>query len=369
MAQIEFSEEQNMLLETAGEFCKNHASIELVRASIDSDAGVKPEIWKEIADLGWLGIIVPEDFGGLGLGLSDVVPVVESMGRYLMSSPYCATIMATQAIVSSADPEQKGRWLPKLVDGDVATVALTEVDGSWNLDEVECEAQEDDDNIRLSGVKCFVQDLAMANWVVVSAVMNGSTRLMVLDMSSVSEDHYSREVVIDETRRSYRLNLDGLILPKENLLPGSDFQSLESAALLMLCAEISGGLMGVLPVIVEYLNTRKAFDRLIGSYQALKHPTVDILMSLEGARSYLYHASTLFSQGKYPEFQSAVRMAKAQGSEAFAFAGDRAVQFHGGFGFTYECDAQLFLRRALWCQYQFGDERYHRQWLAGALFD
>ena len=85
MAQIEFSEEQNMLLETASEFCKNHASIELVRASIESDASVKPEIWREIADLGWLGIIVPEEFGGLGLGLSDVVPIVESMGRYLMT--------------------------------------------------------------------------------------------------------------------------------------------------------------------------------------------------------------------------------------------------------------------------------------------
>ncbi len=369
MAQIEFSDEQNMLLETAGQFCKNHASIELVRASIDSDTGVKTEIWKEIADLGWLGVIVPEDFGGLGLGLSEVVPIVESMGRYLMSSPYCSTIMATQAIVTSADSTQKDRWLPKIVAGDVASVALTEVDGSWSLDEVECEAKEDGDNIRLHGVKCFVQDLTMANWVVVSAALNGSTRLVVLDKSSIPETNYSREVVIDETRRSYRLTLDGLVVPKENLLPGSDFQSLESAALLMLCAEISGGLMGVLPVIVEYLNTRKAFDRLIGSYQALKHPTVDILMSLEGARSHLYYASTLFSQGKYSEFESAIRMAKAQGSEAFAFAGDRAVQFHGGFGFTYECDAQLFLRRALWCQYQFGDERYHRQWLAGALFD
>ena len=369
MAQIEFSEEQNMLLDTAGEFCKSNASMDLVRSSIATETGIEAEIWKEIAGLGWLGIIVPEEFGGLGLALSDVVPIVESMGRHLMSAPYCSTIMATQAIASSGDSEQKSRWLPRIVEGDVGTVALTEVDGSWNLDEVECQGLEEGEGIRLQGVKCFVQDLAMAKWVVVSAKIEGATRLMVLDMTKVPETHYSREVVIDETRRSFRLNLDGLTVPKENLLIGSDFQSLESAALLMLCAEISGGLMGVLPVIVEYLNTRKAFDRTIGSYQALKHPTVDILMSLEGARSHLYHASTLLSQGKLEEFESAVRMAKAQGSEAFAFAGDRAVQFHGGFGFTYECDAQLFLRRALWCQYQFGDERYHRQWLARALFD
>ena len=101
MAQIEFSEEQNMLLDTAGEFCKSNASMDLVRSSIATETGIEAEIWKEIAGLGWLGIIVPEEFGGLGLALSDVVPIVESMGRHLMSAPYCSTIMATQAIAKS----------------------------------------------------------------------------------------------------------------------------------------------------------------------------------------------------------------------------------------------------------------------------
>ena len=116
---------------------------------------------------------------------------------------------------------------------------------------------------------------------------------------------------------------------KSKLAAEGDFKALEAAALLMLCAEISGGLMGLLPAIVEYLNTRKAFDRLIGSYQALKHPTVDILMSLEAARSHLYHASTLFAQEKMDDFESAIRMA-AHGSEAFAFAGIELFNFMGG---------------------------------------
>ena len=369
MAQIEFSEEQNMLLDTAGEFCKTHASIELVRAGIEDDQSVKSEVWKEMADLGWMGIIVPEEYGGLGLGLSDVVPIVESMGRNLMGSPYTSNVLATQALVSSADASQKAFWLPRIVEGEVATIALTEVDGSWKLEEIESSATLIEDRIELSGVKCFVQDLNAANILIVSALLEGEARLLVLDRSVIPESNYEREVVIDETRRSFRLNLEGVSVSEANLLPKADFKALEAAALLMLCAEISGGLMGLLPVIVEYLNTRKAFDRLIGSYQALKHPTVDILMSLEAARSHLYHASTLFAQEKMDDFESAIRMAKAHGSEAFAFAGDRAVQFHGGFGFTYECDAQLFLRRALWCQYQFGDEKYHRQLLAKTLFD
>ena len=141
---------------------------------------------------------------------------------------------------------------------------------------------------------------------------------------------------------------------------------------------MAGGLAGVLNVIVDYLNTRKQFDRLIGSYQALKHPTAEILLSLEAARSHVYHAATLSNFGSNSgsnsgesgqKFEIALRMAKAHSSEAFAYAGDRAVQFHGGFGFTYECDAQLYLRRALWCQYQYGDERYHRQKLAPLLID
>ena len=168
--------------------------------------------------------------------------------------------------------------------------------------------------------------------------------------------------------------LDGIEVPKNNLLATADFSTLENAALLLLSAEMAGGLAGVLNVIVDYLNTRKQFDRLIGSYQALKHPAAEILLSLEAARSHVYHAATLSNSGS-DSFEStqkleiALRMAKAHSSEAFAYAGDRAVQFHGGFGFTYECDAQLYLRRALWSQYQYGDERYHRQKLAPLLID
>ena len=120
----------------------------------------------------------------------------------------------------------------------------------------------------------------------------------------------------------------------------------------------------VLEVIVDYLKSRIQFDRPIGSYQALKHPTVDVLVGLERARSHLYHAATVYGT---PEAEVALRMAKAASCEAFAFGGDRAVQFHGGFGFTYECDAQLYLRRALWCQTQYGDPLHQRKHLADLL--
>jgi alkylation response protein AidB-like acyl-CoA dehydrogenase len=123
-------------------------------------------------------------------------------------------------------------------------------------------------------------------------------------------------------------------------------------------------------VIVDYLKTRKQFGQLIGSYQGLKHPTVDVLNAMDSARSLVYHAATVV--GAEPldsDAEEACRMAKAEASEALAFAGDRAVQFHGGMGFTYECDAQLFIRRGQWMRQQFGDAGHHRRRLAGLLLD
>lgn len=367
---IEFSEEQAMLLETAMDFCSNYSAMSKVREAIEDPMGFDETVWQEMTGLGWLGIAIPEQYGGLGLGLGDVVPIVESMGRYLMGSPFLATTLAAWALVTNGTEIQKSEWLPKISSGSIASLALSEEDGNWNLSDISATAVEDADKLLLSGTKTFVLDAALADIIIVSVRFEDRPVLVLIEKSSVPNSNIQREVVIDETRRSYQLTLDGIQVTKNNLLEHSDFSALENAALLLLSAEMAGGLAGVLNVIVDYLNTRKQFGRLIGSYQALKHPTAEILLAMEAARSHVYHAATLASSEESPQkFEIALRMAKAHSSEAFAHAGDRAIQFHGGFGFTYECDAQLYLRRALWCQYQFGDERYHRQKLAPLLID
>ncbi len=369
MAQIEFSEEQAMLLDTAKEFCRNKSPIATVRRNIETLETHDAVLWQEMVDLGWLGIAVPEAYGGLGMGVGSVVPVVEAMGEHLLGSPYLATTLALSAIVSSGSDEQKQAWLPDLVSGKVATVALTETDGSWLLDQIDATATAiPGGHYQLEGNKVFALDAVEAELIVASVLLEGQVRLVAIKSGDLAEDAIRREVVIDETRRSYSVSLDGVLIEPFQILPGADLESIERTALLLLSAEVSGGLSGVLKTIVEYLTTRKQFDRLIGSYQALKHPTVDILLACEAAKSLVYSAATLVECNDQ-RAEVALRMAKAQGSEAFAYAGDRAVQFHGGFGFTYDCDAQLFLRRALWCQQQFGDEKYHRQLLAPLLLD
>jgi alkylation response protein AidB-like acyl-CoA dehydrogenase len=369
MTTIDFSEEQTMLMETAVDFCRKHSPLDRVRAQIEQPASIDPAIWQEMVDLGWLGITIPETYGGLGLSLADVVPIVESMGRHLMGSAFVPTTVATQALITSANEAQKERWLPAIAAGASASVALTEEDGNWNLTELGSYAETQGNEVRLTAKKNFVQDANQASVIIVSANVDGQPGLVLVAADQLPEGALVRETVIDETRRSYTLTLDGLALPADQVLEGADFAGIEQAALLLLTAEMSGGLSGVLHVIIDYLTTRKQFDQYIGSYQSLKHPTVQILLSMEACRSHLYRAATCIAQNSTGDIESALRMAKAQGSEAFAFAGDRAVQFHGGFGFTYECDAQLFLRRALWCQYQFGDAAYHRNLLAPLLLD
>ncbi len=368
-AAIEFSDEQSMLLETAMDFCSNRSPITTVRERIEDEKGLDAAEWQEMAELGWMGIAVPEAYGGLGLGLGSVVPVVESMGRALLGSPFFATTLAAQALVHGGSEAQKQAWLPKLATGMVGSIALVEEDGDWDLTNISSEARVEGDSVVLSGTKTFVLDATTADVIIVSARKDSEVSLVLVEQGDLDAGKMLRDVVIDETRRSYTVSLEGVRVPAENVLDSACLTEIQNAALLLLAAEIAGGAAGCLNVVVEYLNTRKQFDRLIGSYQALKHPTVDILLGMEAARSHLYHAATVIDGDDARATEIALRMAKAHGSRAFAFAGDRAVQFHGGFGFTYECDAQLFLRRALWCQYQFGDERYHRQRLAPLLLD
>ena len=364
---ISFNDEQSMLLETAMDFCQKRSPIETVRASLNSSE-IKRAHWDEMAGLGWLGINVPESFGGLGLGIDSVVPVVESMGRYLMGSPYFASTLATETLVNAGSEEQKAIWLPRLAAGAIGTMALTEEDGSWLIDEVSTSALLKKGLLALEGSKYFVTDADIADVIIASVNLDGVAALVLIQRDQLDESCISREEIIDQTRRSYQLVLDGIEIPEEQLLPGSDFGHLERTAMLLLAAEMTGGLSGVLHLIVEYLNTRKAFDRYIGSYQSLKHPSSDILLSLEAARSHLYHAATAMA-GASEQAETAILMAKSQVSQAYAYASDRAVQFHGGFGFTFDCDAQLYLRRALWGQHQFGDDAYLRQRLEPMLLD
>ena len=366
---ISFSDEQAMLLDSATNFCRAKSSIQAVRSALLTDQGFDVAVWREMVALGWAGIAIPEAHGGSGLTLAEAATICEPMGRHLLSTPFAGTQCLIQGLLAGASSAQQAAWLPGLNQGAIGTVALFESDGNWQLDDIETRAVLQGDAIQLSGAKTLVCDAAVAEMMLVSVALDGAPALVLVRASDLQAQRIQREVVIDETRRSYRVDLTGVSVPATALIRGEAarlaLSAVRHAALLLATAEAAGGIAGVLDVVVDYLNLRTAFGRKIGAYQSLKHPAAEILIGLERSRSHLYHAATLLAAGEDAEI--ALRMAKAESGDSFVFAGDRAVQFHGGFGFTYECDAQLYLRRALWLQFSYGDAAHHRRRLADLL--
>lgn len=374
---IAFSDEQAMLLDSAVAFCRERSPSLTVRGLLTSEIGFDRGLWQEIAQLGWNGIAIPERFGGSGLTLGHTAVIAEPMGRHLLATPFASTQLAIQGLLAGGSEAQQATWLPRLAGGGIASVALFEDDGDWDLTRPQARASVAGASATLHGAKTLVTDGAVAELLLVSVALDGAPALAVLPTAGLPAGTLQRETLIDETRRSHRLVLDGLTLPAETLITGTAalaaLAAIHRAGLLLASAEAAGGIAGVIDVVVEYLNTRSAFGRKIGSYQGLKHPAADMLVGLERTRSHVAHAATLLvdaaSAGAdaLAEADIALRMAKAEAGDSFVFAGDRAVQFHGGFGFTYDCDAQLYLRRALWLQPWFGDAAHQRQQLADQL--
>jgi len=368
--ELRFSEEEGMILDTAREFCRNKSSIAAVRAQLDSELGCDPGTWNEMVELGWLGISLPEACGGSQLGVAGVVPVVESMGRALLGTPFISTTLAAQLILRAGNSEQIERLLPEIAQGTPATPALLE-NGDWGDQTPTCSL---DDNGVLHGSKKYVADAGAAQLFVVPVAHKGSTALAIVGKDQLSAEAVREHTLIDQTKRAASVNFSGVSVAPGDLITGdavaTALRDIRLIGALLIAAEAAGAAAAALDTIVEYLKTRKQFGKLIGSYQALKHPTVEILTSMDSARSFIYHAATLVADAPLEEnAESACRMAKVQAAEALLFAGDRAVQFHGGMGFTYECDAQLFIRRAQWTQQQFGDAQHHRKHLASLLLD
>ena len=368
--ELHFSEEQAMILDTAQEFCRDKSSITAVRALLSSELGYDTAIWAEMVSLGWPGISLPEACGGSQLGVAGAVPVVESMGRALLTTPFISTTLAAQLIIRAGNTQQAERFLPHIIAGEAATVALLE-NGDWGDEQVACTI---DEAGMLRGSKKFVADAVAAQLFVVSVIYKAAPALALVHRDQIPEHAIDSHTLIDETKRAANVDFSGIRVAPENILAGdavsSALRDIRLIGALLVATEATGAAAACLDSMVEYLKTRSQFGKLIGSYQALKHPTVDILNAVDSSRSFVYHAATLLDDAPLDrDTEIACRMAKAQATETLLLTGDRAVQFHGGMGFTYECDAQLYIRRAQWAQQQFGDAQHHRKRLASLLLN
>jgi len=367
---LQFSDEQAMLLEVARNFCRDRSPISEVRAQLEADAGFDRALWDEMVALGWTGIALPESVGGAGLGVAALVPVLESMGRAMLGTPLLGSALAGQLLLRAGTVEQVERLLPALAAGAPATLALLD-NGDWGDENVTLVL----DELRvLQGSKKFVPDATVASLFVVSVRYQGKVALAVVRADQLRAGALRPNTLIDQTKRSANVDFSGVRVDEDNVITGANvsaaLRDIRLLGALLVAAEATGSAAACLDTMVDYLKTRKQFGKLIGSYQALKHPTVDILLSMDSARSFIYHAATLIGDDALStDAEIACRMAKAQACQTLCYAGDRAVQFHGGMGFTYDCNAQLYIRRAQWSQQQFGDAQHHRKRLATLLLD
>ncbi len=364
---LQFSEEQGMLLDVARGFVADKSPIEAVRAQLETSAGFDGAVWQEMVSLGWTGIALPESVGGAGMGIGAVVPVVEALGNGLLGTPLISTTLAGQLLCRAAGTEAEP-LLARIAEGAVVTVALLD-GGDWGADNRGVDV---DDTGTLQGQKMMVPDGGVAEIFVVVCNRGGEPALAVVERSALADSAVTENTVIDLTKRSANIDFSG-VEPSWVLVGGKVEEALRDFRLLgalLTAVEATGTAARCLNAIVDYLKTRKQFGKLIGSYQALKHPTVDIYCGVENARSFVYHAASVIDDGVLStDAEVACRMAKVEASELMSFAGDRSVQFHGGIGFTWDCDSTLFIRRAQWTRQAFGDAAHHRKHLAGLLLD
>ena len=366
-----FTEEQELLRAETRKFLDQNAPLARVREIVESESGSDPALWARMAELGWVGLCMPEEHGGVGLDLETLLVVLEETGRSLFPSPLISTVLAAKAIERFGSDEQQARWLPGLADGSkIGTFAFLEAGDSLTPDGVEAFAKSDGDQLVLSGEKLFVTDVAVANLFVV-AVRTGSDAdsisLVVVDREAEGVSVGSFEGM-DLTKRMGRLALEDVRVAADCVLgasgaawPAAEWLLDLGAALVT--AEAVGAAEAALEITTNFANERIQFDEQIGKFQSVKHPLAEIYVDVESYRSLVYYATWALDQDA-EDAQIAVSRAKAYCADAFPAAGIMGVQLHGGVGYTWEYDIQLYLKRSKWVRPIFGDADYHYERIA-----
>lgn len=341
---FDFSDEQRFLQRTAREYLSEHAPLGLCRQVLESDHGYSRDLWKGVAEMGWLGTAIPEQYGGAGFGYLELVLIAEEVGRALAPIPFSSSVyLATEALVLGGSVAQKERYLPKLATGEiVATLALAERPGRLSASHFQATFRDG----RLNGRKLPVPDGHLSNFAIVAANVGARTSLVWVDLTAPGVTRQPIESV-DPSRSQGMLEFADT--PAELLGDGGDAwpiveRVLDRAAVLMAFEQV-GGADRALEITREFCLGRYAFGRPIASFQALKHRLADVYVAIELARSNAYYAAWALSSDA-PELASAACGARAAASDAFELASQEMVQFHGGVGFTWEYDCHLFYRRA-----------------------
>lgn len=364
-----FTEEQQEFRGIVRRFLDDKSPASEVRRLMETETGVDKDVWRQLSqELGLTAVHIPEAYGGQGFGVSELAIATEEMGRALLCAPYFAsTVLAATAILKAGTEEQKRALLPGIAAGEtIATLAVAEANGRWDADGVATTAMASGGKYKLDGVKSFVLDGHSAGLIVVAARQPGSKGAQGLSLFTVRGDaaglQRQRLDSMDRTRKLARLTFTGVeatLLGQEAAAAGSLRATLDIAAI-CLANEMIGGAERLRESGIEFANMRVQFGRAISSFQSLKHKAADLLLNVELAKSAAYYAAAAVDEND-PEVPALASLAKAAASDAYMQAAIDTVQFHGGIGFTWDNDTQLWFKRAKSSEVFLGTAAEHRE--------
>lgn len=374
---LEFNEQQQMLKASAREFFERECPTTFVRACEESEEGYSPNLWNKMAELGWLGMMIPPEFGGLGGTFTDLAALFEEMGRFVVPSPFSSTVVLCGIpIIEAGTPDQKKFFLPKIAAGEaIMALALTEASAHYTPESVEVSATTDGTDFIINGTKLFIEDAHIANYLlcVVRTNQNPQTSedgitLLIVDTTSpgisISPLHTT---ALD---KQFEVTFKNVRVTSDNLLGNLDqgwpvIQETLKKAIAMQCAEMVGGAERVLEMTVSYVNNRIQFGRPIGTFQSVQHTCADMAINIDNARLASYQAIYHLDAGLPAEKE--IAMAKAWTSPTYKKVAQEAHQLHGGMGFMLEYDLHFWSRRAKSMELKFGVPDDHLEIFAKAI--
>ena len=368
-------EQQEMLKNFARDFLDKECPEQLVRAMEDDEKGYSPELWQKMAQQGWMGLIIPENYNGTGMNICELVVLLEEFGRALVPGPFISTVvLGGVPIMEAGTEEQKHQFLPKIASGEIImTLALTEPSAKWTADGVQLEAKKDGSDYVLNGTKLFVQDAHVTDYMIVAARTGGSGEngitLFIVDSKSPGIKYEVLKTIAAD--KQCEVTFENVKVPASNILgqEGEGWPIIEKTkkvATVAACAYLVGLSQMDFDVTLNYAKERVQFGRPIGSFQAIQHKLADAVIDVDGSRFITYKAAWSLQEGE-PDADLMISMAKAWTSDASRRVVAHGQQIHGGIGFTKEYKIQLYFRRQKWMELMWGDADYHRELVAQKL--
>ena len=364
------NEEELYLKETAKSFAENSTPVNHFRSLRDNDDPQlwSKDVWKEMVELGWSGILIPEEYGGSDFGLTGICTILQECGKTLAPSPLFATgVLGAYALTQYGNDTQKSEYLPKIASGDITTAVAVDESNHHNPSLTETSAVQDGENFILNGKKTLVVDGASADIIIVLARTSGSPgentglTMFLVDKSDLE----IKKLSMADSRNYANIYLENVTVSKNNILGdieagGDSMDSLLDVGRIAMAAEMLGSTEAAFETTLNYLKERKQFGVEIGSFQALQHRAAQMFCEIELTKSAVMGAMKGADENSN-DLQRLASLSKSIAGDTFHLVSNESVQMHGGIGVTDEYDIGFYLKRARVCEQIFGSSNFHKE--------